>query len=274
MSEAEPTPEESQADAGQQAASGFRRLAMIVLSGIGVLLLFAGGTIFVLYRSATAAVPEYEAIVAIDPATAETERREFESQLAALVSDTQALPEWKSRVTARQINAWLATRLERDFPGFTKAGLLSPRVMLKEGEIVLAARSVLTRIHGVVTMRLRPLVTEADELALEIASARIGNFPLPLDALMGQLKETPLVEVGPIRLAQVGDSAAVIVDVERIDTGRDRTIRLTGVNVRPGQLLLRGETLQPESAESAESAESTSTPRKINGLTRRPSEGR
>lgn len=259
MSETEPNPDETPEDAGRQAASGFRRLALIVLGGIAVLAVVAGGTVFALYRSATAPVPEYEAIVAIDPAAAETERREFESQLAALVSDTQALPEWKSRVTAGQINAWLATRLERDFPGFKKAGLLTPRVMLKEGEVVLAARSVLTRIHGVVTMRLRPMVTEADELALEIASARIGNFPLPLDALMAQLKETPLVEVGPIRFAQVGDSAAIIVDIERIETRRNRTLRLTGVDVRPGQLLLRGETLSEDRpappAPAAEAAE-------------------
>lgn len=253
MPEDLPTPaDEPSEEAGLAAASGFRRLAMIVLGGLGVLAIVAGGTVFALYRAATASVPEYEAIVEVDPVTAETERREFESQLAALMSDTQALPEWKSRVTAGQINAWLATRLERDFPGFKKAGLLSPRVILKEGEIVLAARSVLSRIHGVVTLRLRPMVTDTDELALEIESARLGNFPLPLNALMAQLKETPLVEVGPIRFAQVGETAAIVVDIERIETKRNRSLRLTGVDVRPGQLLLRGETQEATLAETAE----------------------
>ena len=231
------TPEE-----GRRAASGFRRLALIVVGGLALLVLVTGGTMLTLYLSATAEVPEYEAIVEVDTAEAEAERREFESQLAALASDTQALSDWKTRVTARQINAWLALRLERDFPGFKKAGLLAPRVMLKEGQIVLAARSVLTRIHGVITLVLSPMVTEDDELALNIDAARIGNLPLPLDALMAQLKETPLVEIGPIRLAQVGDSAAVIVDLERIETRRTKSLRLTGVDVRPGEILLRGET--------------------------------
>lgn len=236
-----PAPEADPAAAQRKSAGGFRRLALILISALGVVVAVAAGTAFALYRSATAAVPEYEAALEIDPVTAETDRREFESQLTALASDAQSLPEWTSRVTARQINAWLAVRLERDFPGFQQAGLLSPRVVLRQDEVLVAARSVLTRVHGVLSLTLRPMVTEDDELALQIASARLGALPLPLEALMAQLKETPLTEIGPIRLAQSNDTATIIIDLERINTSSDLSIRLTGVDVRPGELLLRGE---------------------------------
>lgn len=236
----DPTPDDEQAT-HQKSVSGFRRLALILLGSLGVVAAVAAGTAFALYRSATAAVPEYEEALAVDPATVEADRREFESQLTALASDAQALPEWTSRVTARQINAWLAIRLERDFPGFKKAGLVAPRVVLRDGEIFVAARSVLTRIHGVLSLTLRPMVTEDDELALQVAAAKLGAVPLPLDALMAQLKETPLTQVGPIRLAQSNDTATIVVDLERINTSRDLSVRLTGVDVRPGELLLRGE---------------------------------
>ncbi|QDT67959.1 hypothetical protein MalM25_08680 [Planctomycetes bacterium MalM25] len=235
-----PTPADDPA-AKQRSVSGFRRLALILIGSLGVVAAVAAGTAFALYRSATATVPEYEAALEIDPVTAEADRREFESQLTALASDAQSLPEWTSRVTARQINAWLAVRLERDFPGFKRAGLLSPRVVLREDEILVAARSVLTRVHGVLALTLRPMVTEDDELALQVASARLGALPLPLEALMAQLKETPLTEIGPIRLAQSSDTATIVLDLERLNTSQDLSVRLTGVDVRPGELLLRGE---------------------------------
>ncbi|TWT95169.1 hypothetical protein Pla108_33110 [Botrimarina colliarenosi] len=239
-------PANSEAPAeGVRVAGGFRRLALIVLASMGLMVFVAIGVVFGLYKSATAAVPAYEAVVEVDPAVAETQRREFESQLSTLVSDTRALPEWKSRVTADQINAWLALRLERDFPGFQKAGLLAPRVMLEEGKVILAARSRMSRIEGILSVTLLPLVTESDELALEIESAKIGRLSLPLDAIMAQIRQTPLAEIGPIRLSQTGETAAVVVDLDRIKAGHDKALRLTGVDVRPGELLLRGETKAP-----------------------------
>lgn len=235
-------PEDEAREAGQRAARGFRRLAMIVVGGIGVLALVAGGTMFGLYRSATAPVPEYEAVVEMDPIEAENETQEFESQLSVLVSEAQALPEWSSRLTERQINAWLALRLDNEFPGFRKAGLFAPRVILKDDRITMAARSTAARITGVVSLRLKPVITETDELALEIESAKIGNLVLPLEALMAQLDETPLTKVGPLRFAKTADTTALIVDFDRLDAGENQGIRLTGVDVRKGELLLRGET--------------------------------
>jgi uncharacterized protein YpmS len=235
-------PTETAEERGVRAAGSFRRLALIIFAALGIMASVAVGVAFGLYKSATAAVPEYEAVVAVDPVRAETQRREFESQLSTLVSDTQALPEWQTRVTADQINAWLALRLERDFPGFQQAGLVAPRVILEEGRAVFAARSEATGVEGVISVALRPLVTETDELALEIESAKIGRLSVPLDLVMAQLRKTPLGDMAPIRLSQTDAKAAVIVDLDRLEAGRDKALRLTGVDVRPGELLLRGET--------------------------------
>lgn len=240
-----PAVEPSAEERGARAATSFRRLALIIFAAMGIMASVAAGVAFGLYKSATAAVPEYEAVLKVDPVQAETQRREFESQISALVSDTQALPEWKTRVTADQINAWLALRLERDFPGFQQAGFVAPRVLLEEGRAVFVARSEMTSVEGIISITLRPLVTETDELALEIESAKIGRLSLPLDAIMARLRQTPLVDMGPIRLSQTDSKGAVIVDLDRIEAGRDKALRLTGVDVRPGELLLRGETTTP-----------------------------
>lgn len=252
LSDAEDSPIEvidaAAEERARQTAGAFRRFALLIAAALGVLGLVVLGTMFTLYRAATAAVPEYEAAVEVDPAEAEAERQALESQLSALFSDTQTLPEWTSRLTARQINGWLAIRLRRDFPGFLEAGLLAPRVMLGDGTATVAARSKLTRIDGVVSVTVRPTVSEAGELVLDIVSAKIGRLSLPLDALLAQLRETPLEQIAPIRWAQNESQTAVIVDLERIDTGRDRTLRLSGVDIRPGELLLRGQSIDEQGA--------------------------
>lgn len=225
----------------QQVVGSFRRLALIVLASIVVMFCVAGGVVFGLYKRATAPVPEYEAALSIDPEVVENDRRRFESQLSALVSDSQSLEEWKTCVTAAEINAWLALRLERDFPGFQKAGLQAPRVVLRESEVLIAATSTSARVKGIVSLTLRPMVTETDELALNITSAKIGQLSLPIESIMGQLRQSPLAEIGPVRLAQSGEGAAVIIDLDRIETGSKRGLQITGVDVRPDELLLRGE---------------------------------
>lgn len=239
---------------GVGAPHGFRRLALLVLGALGVLMIVAAVTVAALWWSATAEVPEYQAVLEVDPASAEADRRAFESQLAALVSDSQALPEWKTRVTAAQVNAWLALRLERDFPGFRDAGFLAPRVILGEGVVTVAARSTASRVNGVLTVVLRPLVTEHSELALGVEAVRIGRLPLPPDLLVAQLDRTPLANLGPVRIAQTGDGAAIVVDLERIDAGEGVAMRLTGVDVRPGELLLRGASRGEEVAPGEESS--------------------
>lgn len=241
-----PTDPEARAQLVRQTAvTSFRRLAMIVVGALAVMVVVAGGVMFGLYQAATANVPEYAAAVEIDPVEADTARRELESQLSTLVSDTQALPEWKSRVTARQINAWLALRLEKEFPGVARAGLVAPRVVLREGRITLAAMSTASSIQGVVSVVLRPMVTESRELALDIVSAKIGRLSLPIETMLAQIKETRITKMGAVRLVQSADGAAIVVDLERIETGSKRVMRLTGIDVRDGELLLRGESAAP-----------------------------
>lgn len=244
MSEPESNPTDAppdQADSIRRATSGFRRLAMIVLAAAGVLVLVAAGTMATLYFAATADVPEYEAVVRVDPVQAETARKELESQLSTLASDTQQLEEWTSRITARQINAWLALRLEREMPGFAEAGLVAPRVMLADGLVTLAARSTASAVDGVVTVSLAPMITDAGEVALDITSAKIGRLSLPIEPLIAQLQRTPLANLGPIRFAVGPEQAAIIIDPERLRVAKKRVPRLTGIDVRDGEILLRGE---------------------------------
>ncbi|MEQ8848311.1 hypothetical protein [Botrimarina sp.] len=229
------------AESIRRTASNFRRLAIIVLAAAGVLVMVTASTMGVLYWAATADVPEYEAVVEVDPAEAETARKQLESQLSTLASDTQQLREWSSRVSAQQINAWLALRLEREAPGFRDAGVLAPRVVLRDGQVMLAARSEANRVDGVVSLWLAPMITDTGDVALDITAAKIGRLSLPLEVVSGILRQTPIGGFDWIRLAADPGRAALVLDLDRLRLGGDRSLRLTGLDVRDGELLLRGE---------------------------------
>ncbi|MEN0110217.1 MAG: hypothetical protein AAF805_05800 [Planctomycetota bacterium] len=250
MNDQEATAEPTDADRHAAAAGSFKRLALIVLGGLALLVIVTGGTMASMYWAATAGVPEYDAVLPIDPVVAEPARRELESRLSTLFSDAQTLSEWSTVLTQTQVNAWLAARLPTQHPGFARSGVTQPRVRIAGDGVTLMFRSEASRLPGVVRVAVRPQAGDEGELVLRVDSATFGTLPMPLDALVAQLRETPLAKVAPVRWSQTEAETALVLDLERIDAGGGRTLRIVGIDVRDGELLVRGESLEP--AASAE----------------------
>lgn len=228
-----------------------RRLLKIVAAAVGVIVLVAGLTVWSLYNQATASVPAYDAVVEVAPEAAESERAEFESQLSALYSDTQSLDAWSSRVTADQINAWLATRLATDFPAVARAGFRQPRVMIDAESVTVAVRSKIGKIDGVLSVAVRPYVTAEGELAIDIQSAKMGRLTLPMEGVAAKVRDARLERFAPVRWSQTESRSVLLLDLDRVADTSERDLRLTGVDLRDGELLIRGES-EPLVAEDAE----------------------
>lgn len=232
-----------------------RKLLTIVAVGLAAFGLVAGLTVWSLYAQATATVPEYEAAVAVPDDRLEEDRRAFESQLTALYSDTQSLPEWRAVVTAAQINAWLATRLPTEYPAVAKKGFEEPRVLIADDGMTLAVRGELGKVRGVLRIDIRPFVTETGELALDIRSAKIGRLTLPMEGVAAKLRAARLDRFAPVRWTQSETQTLLLVDLDRVADSDERDLRLTGVDLREGELLVRGESL-PFPTETADAGES------------------
>lgn len=217
------------------------RLLKIIVASLGVMGLVAGITMWSLYRAATAKVPEYEAALAMDSQQIEQDRQELESQLTALYSDVQSLTEWQSRITADQINAWLASRLAIDLPDLAKTGLAEPRVLIDGEQIIIAMQSTVGKIAGTVTVAVQPFITEQGELALNIRSAKIGRLSLPMEGITAKVRQSRLEQIAPVRWSQTEQSAVLLIDIDRIVDSTERDFHLTGVDLREGELLIYGE---------------------------------
>ncbi len=223
------------------------RLLKITAAALGVMLVIAGITMWSLYRAATAEIPGYEATLTVDPERIEQDRQEFESQLAALYSDAQSLTEWQSRISANQINAWLASRLPVDFPDLAKTNLTEPRVLIDEEQITIAMQSTVGKIAGIVTIAFQPFLTEQGELALDIQSAKIGRLTLPMEGITAKVRQARLEQIAPVRWSQTEQKAVLLIDIDRIIDTKKRGFQLTGVDLRKGELLIYGESPLKES---------------------------
>ena len=174
----------------------------------------------------------------------------MESQLAALWSDTQTLPEWSTRLTAEEINGWFATKLQQLWPS-DSSGVDQPRTIITNEDVTVMTRARVGTVDGVITVTAKPYVTDQNELALEVTMAKLGRMQLPAEQLGAYLRQSPLAEVKSIRFTRGANELVVILDPGRIDVGEGRQLRFTGIDLREGEILVRGESVGPQ-VESSE----------------------
>lgn len=222
-----------------------RRLAI----GVGLMLLGAVIVLALLYRAATAPVPEYQALIErtrerVVSGAVEESRKQLESQLTALYSETQQAEAWQAVLTADQINGWLATRLPEDFPEVAEQGVLDPQVLFAEGVATLAARVTLHGIDAVVTIDIEPFVAEDGALALEFAGAKLGSASLPLGQIITHLSEATGEEGLPGRWVQSGGNPVLLIDIEPLASTVEHVRTLEGIEVRDGEVFIAGSTVE------------------------------
>ena len=220
-----------------------RRLA------IGSALMMLGGVIVLalLYRAATAPVPEYEALLEQTrqqqtSGDINQKRQELESQLTVLYSDAQAEEQWQTLVTAEQINSWLATRLEQELPQLADQGIIQPRIQFTEGVVSLATQLDRQGLHTVVSLEVAPFVAEDGSVALQLNKARIGSAPLPFGYLAEQLSQAIDQQRLPGRWAKRDGKPVLLVDFQQSASTADQVRTLEIIEVRNGEIFVAGTT--------------------------------
>ncbi len=237
------------------------RWSAIVLGGV---LLVLGVTGFGLYRAATVLPEEYQTALEANPEQLERQRQELESQIAALYSDVQRPAEqqqpltWEATVTDSQINGWLATRLDEEFPEAAELGVVSPRVLFTDEGLMLAFRVKKPRLDAVVTFHVIPFVAEDGRLGIELTDAKLGAVPMPTGRFV-ELSRPMLAKSNlPIEWSGVDDRPALLVEFEPLASDSRHRRTLTAIEYAEGRLSVAGKTerREPRVARTKESMES------------------
>lgn len=220
-----------------------RRLAV----GSGLMLFGALVAVFFLYRAATAPVPEYQAVLErtqqqLQSGESERSRLELESQLAALYSDANALNRWDTVLTTTQLNGWLATQLDKDFPELEEQGLRDLRVLMKPGVATLAMQAELHGLNTIVAIDLKPFIAEDGSLALELSAARLGSAPLPIQQILNQLNGSLDEEGLPGRWGQNNGHPVLLLDLAEWISSYQHQRSVETIEVRDGEIYVAGVT--------------------------------
>ena len=182
-----------------------------------------------------------------DPVVRKKAAKRFVQRTLRLVDEIKTADHWSEEFTEQQINAWLAEELHQKFAEWVPPGVSDPRVKLTKQSIHLGFRYKDAKWNGVVSLRLKPWVTEPNQLAIQVESIRAGLVPIPLEDVLQEVakrfkkndKDQVLIEwkqldgkdVAIVRLAKEQPEQPVL---EAVDVKKG-AVRISGSRMPPGE---------------------------------------
>lgn len=197
----------------------------------------AGGSLF----WALVQVPDFyeeELATPIDPAVRKAAAKMFVQQTLRLADDIQHADRWSQEFTQRQVNSWIAEELHLKYAKLVPPGVSRPRVRFLDQTVLIGFRFEQKRFSGIVSLRLKPWVSQLNQLTLEVLSVRAGLVPIPLDNVLGEVTRQLEYAGWQTEWRQNDGNDVLIVHLDR--PGRNQPV-LESVDVAEGVLRIRGE---------------------------------
>ena len=213
-------------------------VAALVLVG----LLVAIVTTASLYSAVTQVQPYYRAALERPPEELQEQSHQLESRFSALHSDLQDEGQWRTVISADELNGWLATKLPEVFPDLLPESIRDPRVAITPSAIFLAAQSTVAGLDTVVSIEVEPFVTTEGDLAVELRQVLAGSLPLPKNDLFEQLSKASQGLNLPIRWTQNDGNTILLVERRMWDTEDNQQRVLEELELADGELFVSGRT--------------------------------
>jgi hypothetical protein len=162
---------------------------------------------------------------------------QFQAQTADLRKRMEESPDWTESFTEQQINSWLAYEFPELDQDWVPAEVSQPRVRFQEGTILTACRYDGEQFSGVLSLEIRPRITETHELALELISVKAGLLPMPLHQILEEIPEEHDLEGLSLKFVEIDGREALLISHA---PDRHRTHELTTIELEDGQITLGG----------------------------------
>jgi hypothetical protein len=195
------------------------------------------------YREATA-VPEFYAQAMARPKPSRPAKEaadELEREVLTVQNQLQQAEPWELVLKEDDINAWVATELPRKMPHLLPKEVEDPRIVIRDQRVYFACRHE-KALGGVLSVVLEPRLTDVpNELALRVESVSVGRLPLPqaqyLDAVTKAAARSNLA----LRWEEhEGTAVAKVIVPDQYEDLRDRVVKIEALEVREGELIIRG----------------------------------
>ena len=168
--------------------------------------------------------------------------RQIEADVLRLREAAARRGSWQAAFSDRQINAWLTEALPEKFPRLLAGGASDPRIVIRDGELLAAARFKNRHLDTVVSCRLEVKLTEQPNmLAIKVRDLRAGALPLPLSKFVGGI--TREAARGDIEIKwdyTGGDPVALVVVPREHPNYAVKPLVIESVGLADGSLTLNG----------------------------------
>lgn len=172
------------------------------------------GVIFSGLHYSTQHVPDFYREALNDTNVTVKSAQEFQERTTQLLERIEETPDWTESFTEQQINSWLAydfPELEQDL---VPLEVSKPRVRFQEGYILTACRYEGEDFSGILSLKIRPRVTENHELVLELSSVKAGLLPIPLERILQEAIQQGDLQGWSLNLVEIGDEEVLVVSHE------------------------------------------------------------
>jgi hypothetical protein len=171
---------------------------------------------------------------------------------AALQSLPARLGRWEIRITAEEINGWLAVDLPRNHPNALPPAIRDPRVVIHPDEITLACRYEQSGMKSVLSLTVHPYLgrdgaasdgAATNVIAVRILRARAGLLPLPLERVTNSLSQAARDMRFQLRWGNSGGDPVAMISLPT-DGDDGKVVRIDTLRLSEGEIYLAGTTEQ------------------------------
>jgi hypothetical protein len=214
-----------------------RRIAFTLVGAIVLVLVAGAAWLYLAVRH----VPRfYEEAGKLSPEARKKGSDELVRRSAELASDTNRRGHWQQIFTADEINGWLAVDLIENYPKLLPRELHEPRAAIHPNEIIVGCRYD-GNISTIVSLEADVSLQAPSVIAVHVRRARAGAIPLPLDKFLPEAIRS-LENAGClVELRQSGADPILLITLP-LRTSNGRTLVLTALSVRDGEIDVAGET--------------------------------
>lgn len=209
----------------------------------GFLAILLGGAYFLLAHE-----PAFyrQAQVAPGPERASASRA-FEVKAFDLLNEMQTRPQWQLKVTEQEVNSWFAedfihSNLAQQLPGNVR----EPRLTFVPGGVQLGFRYGGEDYNSVVSLEAQVWMAprELNAVVVEIVSFNAGAVPMTSKILQEELTKFARRHNIKVQWYRQNDHPAAVLRFQH--DRRVPSMMLEMLDIRQGELFLKGKTLEPE----------------------------
>ena len=213
-------------------------LLVLVVLGLTVLVLCL---LLALYMAARHEPAFYRKALESDRAAMQPSSDRMLRKAAALESALRKPGRWEFRITADEINGWLAVDLIENHPGALPNTMQDPRVSIRPDVMTVACRYNQGGTKSVLSLTIQPYVSRSvdgpNTLAVRIEAVRAGLLPLPLEKVLDGLSLAARDMGLELDWRRSGSKPVAMIAMPEMD---DLAVRIETLRLADGEIILAG----------------------------------